>query len=150
MCWRGALSRSVINGYFNGVAIPNASNSSYSIAGAQQGDAGLYSVVISNQYQSVSSGEAFLGLFLPNIINVDFTQPSGVPETGIAATGEISRDYWNICPPPGSTNLAFVNGAQSGVGLAFSPGNPADYPISGNGSSDPCMGAKSTRSDPSL
>ena len=124
----------------NGVAIPNASNSSYSIASAEPSDAGVYSVVISNQYQSVSSGEASLGLFVPTIISVDFTQPSGVPETGIAAAGEVSRDYWNICPPPASTNLAFVNGTQSGVGLTFSPANAGNYSVSGNGSSDPMYG----------
>ena len=33
-----------------------------------------------------------------------------------------------------------MDGAQSGVGLTFTPSNPADYPVSGNGSSDPMYG----------
>ena len=57
----------------NGVAIPNATNSTYSIFPTETNNAGIYSVVVSNMFGSVTSSNAELSVYTPysNLITFD-------------------------------------------------------------------------------
>ena len=84
----------------NGINIPGATNSSYSISFVKPEDAGYYSVVVSNAGGSVISQNALLTV----IQNPD---TAGM----VIAWGETSNlwngyEYVNITPPSGLTNIS--------------------------------------------
>lgn len=86
----------------NGINIPGATNSSYSISSVKLEDAGYYSVVVSNAGGSVTSQSALLTV-------VQFPDSGGM----IVAWGEISNiwngyEYVNVIPPGGLTNVSRI------------------------------------------
>lgn len=60
--------------FFNGTPLAAATNAAYTRAAAQPGDAGFYSVVVSNVVGAVASGEAELVVQFPPVIT---THPAG-------------------------------------------------------------------------
>lgn len=84
----------------NGINIPGATNSTYSISFVKPEDAGYYSVVVSNAGGSVISQNALLTV-------VEYPNTPGM----VVAWGEISNlwngyEYVNITPPSGLTNIS--------------------------------------------
>jgi hypothetical protein len=84
---------------FNGVAITGATASSYVINGVTAGQAGAYSVIVSNSVGSTTSSNATLSLVTvntsPGLININFAAYADNVKTGFAAAGESTNDYWN-------------------------------------------------------
>jgi hypothetical protein len=122
---------------FNNTRIPAATNSTYSLANAQQTNAGSYSVIVTNAYGSVTSAVAVLFVIAPvtNVIDVAFTYATVTSKTGFAATGVTTNDFWNTYNPNSGTlpSLAFVDGTATGAGMTVADVDGA----SGNGASDP-------------
>jgi hypothetical protein len=119
---------------FNGADIPAATNVSYNVTNAQSANAGSYSVVVTNGFGIVTSAPALLSLVAPaaTLIDVAFTGDQATPETGFAATGLTSNDFWNsfMFNTPPWLKLDFVDGTSSGAGLAVS-GAANDAPDDG-------------------
>ena len=98
---------------FAGTNLPGATASSYTRTNAQTGDAGSYSVVVSNYAGSVTSAVA--------ILTVNVTPPgiiaqwnfNSVPPDGLTTTG-------NTSPSVGSGTAALVGGATA----TFATGDP--------------------------
>ena len=92
----------------NGVAIPNATNTFYSIPNAQPSDAAGYSVIVSNSFASVTSQTATLTVTAP--------PPSSATVLGWGVTEVFNGTVWVDVRPPNTlghvTNVA-VGGAHS-------------------------------------
>jgi len=106
----------------DGTPIPGATDSSYTVANAQPGDAGSYSVEVSNVAGTVTSADAALTV---NVAPVITTQPQdqNVNQTSnavfsVVATGTPAPSYqWrkNGTPIPGATDSGYtVANAQPG------------------------------------
>ncbi len=72
--------------YFNGAAISGATASSYSLASAQSGNAGSYTVTVTNAVGRVTSSPATL------TVNTVTSQPSAIPNAG--GTGGGGAPSW--------------------------------------------------------
>jgi hypothetical protein len=123
---------------FNGATIPAATNSNYSVTGAQPANIGYYSVIVTNAYGSVASLVAALNVIaspVTQVIDVAFTGASVTGETGFAAAGVGTDDFWNtyVANSGSLPNLEFMDGAASGAALTVV--NAAGTNI--NGASDP-------------
>ena len=122
---------------FNGATISAATNRTYSLTDAQQSNVGDYSVIVSNTYGSVTSLVAALNVITPvtKVIDVAFTSASVTGETGFAATGVATNDFWNTCELNSGKlpNLQFMDGTASGAGLNVVNATAAAT----NGASDP-------------
>ncbi len=119
--------------YKNGAAIPGATQSSFSINSALQGDGGNYSALVSNLGGAVSTTEALLTVIIP-IPPPTITkqpQPQSIPlgnpiTLEIAATGvELIVYHWrkNGIPIPTATNKTFTisNASVSDTGTTGIP-----------------------------
>lgn len=82
----------------NGTNIPGANTSSYSLAAAQVSDRGLYTLVITNAFGSVTSAPAFLAV-----------HPVAVLPGWVNQAGGAGVDEGNACATDGAGNL-FVAG----------------------------------------
>jgi len=83
--------------YFDGVAIAGATNSSLSITNFQPGQAGSYSVVISNQYGSVTSTAALLTV----------QNPLALPQVGANSLTIVSPNVLELDLVTADTNSAW-------------------------------------------
>ncbi|MGH7977917.1 MAG: GH25 family lysozyme [Limisphaerales bacterium] len=101
--------------YFNGMAIPGATSSNYTILDAQLTDAGAYTVTASNSYASVPTSPATLSVFAP-LVNYPGAalDPSNMVNwwTGNANPDDI-YGITNLTP---NGYLTYTNGK---VGMAF-------------------------------
>jgi hypothetical protein len=127
--------------FFNNAAIPDATNSSYSVTNAQPADQGGYSVVVTNANGSATSIVATLSVnLLPiNLIDVAFTFNTVSSKTGFAATGVSANDFWNTFETFSTrekSDLKFVDGTLSGVNLS----EANVWSVETNGASDPMYG----------
>jgi hypothetical protein len=106
---------------FNGSNILGATNSSYTVFNAQPGNGGTYSVAVTNALGSATSAPATLDVILPSItlIDVAFTYQTITSETGPAAAGIATNDFWNtyVLHAESLPNLKFVDGTPSAAGL---------------------------------
>lgn len=87
----------------NGTNIPGANTSSFSLAAAQVSDRGLYSLVITNVYGSVTSAPAFLAV-----------HPVAVLPGWVNQAGGAGADVGNACATDGAGNL-YVAGYFTGT-----------------------------------
>ena len=82
---------------FNNTFIPAATNSAFLVTNAQSTDAGLYSVIVADAFESVTSAPAALNVIAPvaQVIDVALSDTFGTGKTGFAATGIATNDIWN-------------------------------------------------------
>jgi alpha-tubulin suppressor-like RCC1 family protein len=108
----------------NGTNIPNATKSTLQIASVGSSDTGLYSVVVSNRYGSVTSSGATLGV-VPFIITQypsnQYTFRGGSVSLAVAVTSQLPMSYqWQFDGTnlPGATGpvLAFTNAQLNQAG----------------------------------
>ncbi len=100
---------------FNGVPITGASDTSFTLAGAQSTNAGSYSVVVTNGYGANTSDVATLTVLVPPSISI---QPqSQIVQTGncatftVTAVGTSPLSYqwnWNGAPQAGATTTSYL------------------------------------------
>jgi hypothetical protein len=106
---------------FENAPIPAATNSGYVVTNAQFANEGLYSVVVSNAYGSITTPQADLNVFVPplTLIDIACTSASATGKSGPAATGIAASDFWNtyIVKTESLANLKFADGTPSGAGL---------------------------------
>jgi uncharacterized protein YfaP (DUF2135 family) len=88
---------------FNGTNLPGATAASLSLAAAQVGDRGFYSLVITNAFGSVTSAPAFLAVH-PVAVTVGWSGQAGGPGT----------DVGNACAADANGNF-YVAGAFTGT-----------------------------------
>jgi hypothetical protein len=121
----------------NGISISGATNGSLVISDAQLTDAGNYSVIVSNAYNSVTSAVAALNVVTPvsNLIDVAFSGIYPTLKMGFAATGVSTNDFWNTIYSSSIPDLKYVNGSNSGANLTLVWGGTG-----ANGASDPMYG----------
>jgi len=128
---------------FNSINISDATNSSYSVSNLQPGNAGLYGVVVTNAYGSLTSLVAALNVIekTTNVISVAFTTSTVTGKSGFAATGVTANDFWNTCAvnAGASPNLEFMDDTASGAGLTVTDPE-RNFGADGNGASDPMYG----------
>jgi hypothetical protein len=125
---------------FNDTNVPGATNSSYSVIHAQQGNSGNYSVIVSNAYGSVTSVLVMLTVNEPIValIDVAFTTAPSTAKTGFAAVGLNTNDFWNTFTQNNQT-LKFADGVTSDMELSVSNNADTFYEY-GNGAADPMYG----------
>jgi uncharacterized repeat protein (TIGR03806 family) len=113
------------------VAIPDATNSSYTLPHVQSADAGDYSVVVTNELGSAVSSNATLSVNTVIIPPAITTQPASQSVNvganvifNVTASGTAPLDYqwrFNSNAIPGATNSTYViNGAQLSDAGAYS------------------------------
>ena len=93
---------------FNGVAIPGATSSNYTVSVAQAANVGSYVAVVSNSYAAVPSGAGYLTLL------------SNAPAAVVAPSGLV--DWW-----PGEGTPVDIAGGKTGTpngGFSYAAGNP--------------------------
>jgi hypothetical protein len=106
---------------FNGTNIWNATNSTLTVTNASAGNAGFYSVVVTNAFGSQTSSNALLTVNYPPVINAQpVTQaalPGSVVTFSVSAGGTVPLSYqwtFNGSPIAGATNASLViTGVQS-------------------------------------
>ncbi|EEF60300.1 beta strand repeat-containing protein [Pedosphaera parvula] len=123
---------------FNGNNIIGATDVILNLSNVQAGDAGNYSVTVSNALGSAISSNASLTVTAPvavsQLIDVDFDAGTASAKTGFAATGLSAGDFWNLYSRDdghggyksfgGLGNLRFADGSisQAGLTIANAPG----------------------------
>ena len=93
---------------YEGVAIPGATNSTFTITNAQFSDAGNYSVVVDNITGAITSTNATLGVIIPNDLDLDLN-----PELIVQSSNRFVQ-LWNMA----STNLLSATLLNDGLPLA--------------------------------
>ena len=102
--------------WLNAASLPDATNSSYTVAHAQPADAGNYSVVLTNLYGSVTSSPALLTVLVPPAIN---SQPQSVSTNSgntvrfsvtVTGTPPLTNRWWRF---DGVTNIAVGSAVSS-------------------------------------
>jgi hypothetical protein len=93
----------------NGLNIPQATNSSFTIASVQTTDAASYLVIVTNQFGSLTSSNAVLSVFVPNVRLENTAQTVGpvtVPLRMVAGGSENSVSVSVNFP---ATNLTYAS-----------------------------------------
>jgi hypothetical protein len=118
----------------NGVGIPNATNSTYGIFPTQTNNAGIYSVVVSNMFGSVTSAVAQLAVFVPSTIQTSFDDlstptVSGEFQTGLMPSVYASLNWNNFYVVNGvlATNTGFYAGVVSSSNVVYNGNGSAAY-----------------------
>lgn len=104
---------------FNGTPLAGATGTSYTRSNAQTGDAGSYSVVITNPVGSVASADAILTVAAVSgnvIAQWDFNSltPDGLTTTG------------TLTPSTGSGTASYIGGTKAASSGEFAGGGPTD------------------------
>jgi uncharacterized membrane protein len=134
---------------FNNVVVLGETNSSYTVTNAQLGTAGNYSVIVANEFGSITSSSAGLNVIVPQttFIDVAFTGVSVTGKTGFAGTGTTSNDFWNTYDVRNTADLPYlkyVDGAPSAAEVI----TPNFYSAASNGSPDAMYGIYAYSSKP--
>ncbi|MEK7782159.1 MAG: immunoglobulin domain-containing protein, partial [Verrucomicrobiota bacterium] len=124
----------------NETNILGATNATLALFNLQATNAGMYSVVVTNNAGSATSANAVLTVGTPAVLwNVDFGTTT-TDKAGPAAVGQSTNDFWNAYPYAGGFNagggvvlLQTANTNATPVGINL-PGAPGSW---GNGSLDP-------------
>ena len=108
---------------FNGISIPSATSSNYTIGSVQLTNAGNYSVTVSNAYASVPSSTVFLSVLAP-LMNAPASvlAPSNMVNWW-TADGNVA-DLFGTNQLTPNNNLAYTNGE---AGLAFNFDGSSSY-----------------------
>jgi len=115
---------------FNGASIPSATNADYSVSNAQTNNAGLYDVVTTNLFGSITSAPATLAVGLPPTINSDPSSQTVLPGSGatfnVTATGSPPLAYvWRL----NLTNIVSVGTNASYSVASAGPANAGTYTV---------------------
>jgi len=110
----------------NGVAVPGATTTTFSITNVSSGNSGSYDLMVTNAYGSATSGALAIDQITPSVINnlVLDSNPSGVERDGLAL---------------GATWLA-SSGTHSGV-MSFNGTNHDQITVAGQTNFDSSVGA---------
>ena len=99
---------------FNGVPIPSATSSVYTLANTQTSSAGSYSVVVTNPVSSVTSSNALLSVLLPFSAPVISLQPnSQIVQVGSQATFAVATSTSGTTSYQWYLNGAIIYGATA-------------------------------------
>lgn len=132
--------------YFNGAPLADggriigAASNVLTVASVLTNDAGLYWLVVSNNFGAATSAVVSLAVTAPGlVINVDFGSGAQSLKTGPAAIGRTAGDFWNFynVGSSGLTNLLMADGMPSGIGVAVFGAGPV---APANGNPDPMYG----------
>ncbi len=107
---------------FNGANLGGATNGSLTLNNVQTGNAGGYSVVISNAYGTVTSATAILTVSVPlasqQLFNVNVDNTGSHPMGGAAVLGS-SGDQWATVNNLGTANAVPNSAGSSAAGMTF-------------------------------
>jgi hypothetical protein len=111
---------------FDGTNIPGGTNVPLVLSDVQPSQAGAYSVLVGNAYGSVLSSNATLTVAADLLLNIDFAANSSNPDSGFAAIGQTTNDYWN--------SYGNVDGMLGSLRYASGLSSPAWVTVTGAGS----------------
>ena len=132
--------------FFNGAPLADtgrlfgSTSNVFTIASVLKGDAGLYWLVVTNNYGSATSAVVSLAVTAPDIlINVDFGSGTQSLKSGPAAIGQGAADFWNFYSVGmgALTNLLMADGTPTMARVSVSGAGPV-APVNGN--PDPMYG----------
>jgi endonuclease I/fibronectin type 3 domain-containing protein len=121
---------------FNGTAIAAATNSSYTVASAQAGNAGLYSVLVTNSLGSVLSADATLTITSGDPIALAQWDFNSNPADANTGTGSTSASTGSGTASLVGVTATFAAGGATdpaASGTDNSGWNTASYPAQGTG-----------------
>jgi hypothetical protein len=124
---------------FGGSNIVGATGSTLNVTNVQAGNAGDYSVTISNAYGSTESSNAVLIVVTQaplSLIDIDFGGGTSTSEVGFDVTGQTTNDFWNFCGG-GTVNLELASGTPSGTSVIVAN----NFGTWGTGAADPMYNA---------
>jgi hypothetical protein len=113
----------------NGGVFSGVNNSVLSLQGLSQGEAGSYSVIVTNSSGSATSSAAVLTVGTPPSLNMSFVPPNSVTITGNTVNGltYVVEKAINLSPPVQWTPIA-TNVANSGaIGVTNSTTSTEQY-----------------------
>jgi uncharacterized delta-60 repeat protein len=113
----------------DGVALPGATGTALAVTNAQRVDAGLYDVVVSSDFGSVTSTVAMLTLNLANADSLNPSANSGVLALAVQADGEILvGGGFTLLGGQGRSNIGRLK-ADGTLDATFDPGALGNYGV---------------------